>query len=188
VLDAMLAVPRHKFVPPWAISGAYDDNPIPIGHGQTISQPYIVAFMTALLQVAPDHKVLEVGTGSGYQAAVLSPLVREVYSVEIVEALAMQAEKRLKSMGFNNVHVKNADGFFGWEEHAPFDRIIVTAAATLVPPPLIKQLKPGGMICIPVGAAYSVQSLTMVKKAKNNKITMRKVLPVRFVPLTRKLR
>ncbi len=188
VLEAMLAVPRHKFVPTGAISIAYDDHPIPIGHGQTISQPYIVALMTELLRVSPDHKVLEVGTGSGYQAAVLSPIVRKVYTVEIVKALAEQAKDRLQRLGYHNVTVKNADGFFGWEEHAPFDRIIVTAASTLVPPPLIKQLKPGGKICIPVGGAYAIQYLTMVEKSADNKITMKKVLPVRFVPLTRNLR
>lgn len=188
VLEAMLAIPRHKFVPTGAISAAYDDHPIPIGHGQTISQPYIVALMTELLQVSPDHKVLEVGTGSGYQAAVLSPIVKKVYTVEIVKALAEQAKDRLQRLGYKNVTVKNADGFFGWEEHAPFDRIIVTAASTLIPPPLIKQLKPGGKICIPVGGAYAIQYLTMVEKSADNKITMKKVLPVRFVPLTRKLR
>jgi protein-L-isoaspartate(D-aspartate) O-methyltransferase len=188
VLDAMRTVPRHKFVPAQNISRAYGDYPLPIGYGQTISQPYIVAYMTELLDVEPQHRVLEVGTGSGYQAAILSHLVREVYTVEIVRALGEQAAERLRGLKYGNVHVKVADGYYGLKEHAPFDRIIVTAAATLVPPPLIKQLRPGGKICIPVGGQYAVQYLTLVEKSGTGKITMRKVLPVRFVPLTRKLR
>jgi protein-L-isoaspartate(D-aspartate) O-methyltransferase len=185
VLEAMRKVPRHLFVPPSSVSIAYGDFPIPIGHGQTISQPYIVALMTEMLQVNPEHKVLEIGTGSGYQAAVLSALVKDVYTIEIVKPLALQAEDRLKALNYLNVHVKVADGYYGWEEHAPFDRIIVTCAATFVPPPLLKQLKSGGKMCIPVGAQYTVQYLTMVDKSGEGTITMRKTLPVAFVPLTR---
>ena len=185
VLSAMLAVPRHLFVKPRDISRAYGDYPLPIGYGQTISQPYIVALMTEMLDVKPEHKVLEVGTGSGYQAAILSPLVKEVYTVEIVKDLGRQAAVRLKRLNYGNVHVKVADGYYGWKEHAPFDRIIVTCAATLVPPPLLKQLGPGGKMCIPVGGQYAVQHLTMIDKSDKGTITMRKMLPVRFVPLTR---
>jgi protein-L-isoaspartate(D-aspartate) O-methyltransferase len=186
VLDAMSRVPRHLFVPSPSIGLAYGDFPVPIGYGQTISQPYIVALMTEMLQVKPGQTILEVGTGSGYQAAVLSQLVKEVYTVEIIKPLALQAEERLKKLQYLNVQVKVGDGYYGWEEHAPFDRIIVTCAATFVPPPLLKQLKPGGKMCIPVGAQYSVQYLTMVEKSENGAITMKKTLPVSFVPLTRR--
>jgi len=186
VLEAMLSVRRHLFVRPSDRGRAYGDHPLPIGYGQTISQPYIVALMTEMLKVEPEHRVLEVGAGSGYQAAVLAHLVDEVYTVEIIEPLGEQAEERLGSLGYDNVHVKIADGYFGWPEHAPYDRIIVTCAAGLVPPPLIRQLKPGGRMCIPVGGQYSIQYLTIVEKAEDGRITMRKVLPVRFVPLTRK--
>ena len=185
VLSAMLTVPRHLFVKPRDISRAYGDFPLPIGYGQTISQPYIVALMTEMLDVKPEHKVLEVGAGSGYQAAILSRLVKEVYTVEIVKALGRQAVARLRGLNYRNVHVKVADGYYGWKEHAPFDRIIVTCAATLVPPPLLKQLRPGGKMCIPVGGQYAVQHLTMIDKSEKGTITMRKMLPVRFVPLTR---
>lgn len=185
VLTAMRTVPRHLFVEKKLQSAAYGDFPLPIGYGQTISQPYIVALMTEMLEVRPEHKVLEVGAGSGYQAAVLSLLVKEVYTIEIVEALALQAEERLKRLQYGNLSVRVGDGYHGWEEAAPFDRIIVTCAASLVPPPLLKQLKPGGKMCIPVGAAYSVQYLTMVEKSETGSITMRKSIPVRFVPLTR---
>lgn len=185
VLRAMRTVPRHRFVEKKLQSAAYGDFPLPIGYGQTISQPYIVALMTEMLEVQPDHKVLEVGAGSGYQAAVLSLLVQEVFTVEIVEPLALQAEERLKRMKYTNVRVRFGDGFYGWQEEAPFDRIIVTCAAGLVPPPLLRQLKPGGKMCIPVGAAYAVQYLTMVEKSQTGAITMRKTIPVRFVPLTR---
>lgn len=187
VLEAMGTVPRHLFVKKRDIPWAYRDHPLPIGHGQTISQPYIVALMTDLLGVTPEQRVLEVGTGSGYQAAILSLLVRQVFTVEIIKALAQQADARLVRLGYNNVQVKVADGYYGWEAHAPFDRIIVTAAATLVPPPLIRQLKPGGRMCIPVGAQYAIQYLTMIDKSESGDITMRKLLPVRFVPLTRTL-
>ncbi len=188
VLQAMGTVPRHFFVKKQDIPWAYRDHPLPIGHGQTISQPYIVALMTELLDVTPEQRVLEVGTGSGYQAAILSRLVKDVFTVEIIEVLAQQADARLERLGYKNVHVKMADGYYGWKAHAPFDRIIVTAAATLVPPPLIRQLKPGGKMCIPVGARYAIQYLTMIDKSETGDITMRKLLPVRFVPLTRTLR
>ena len=188
VLAAMRATPRHLFVRPRDISRAYGDYPLPIGYGQTISQPYIVALMTELMDVRPGHTVLEVGTGSGYQAAVLSYLVKDVYTVEIVKALGQQATARLESLNYVNVHGKIADGYYGWDAHAPFDRIIVTCAATLVPPPLLKQLRPGGKMCIPVGGQYAVQYLTMVEKSEKGTFTMRKMLPVRFVPLTRSLR
>jgi protein-L-isoaspartate(D-aspartate) O-methyltransferase len=185
VLDAMRRVRRHLFVKPGDRRRAYGDHPLPIGYGQTISQPYIVALMTEMLAVAPGHKVLEVGTGSGYQAAVLSHLVQEVYTVEIIEPLGRSAAERLKRLGYGNVHVKIGDGYYGWEEHAPFDRVIVTCAATLVPPPLLRQLKAGGKMCLPVGGHYAVQYLTMVEKSQEGRITMRKELPVRFVPMTR---
>ncbi len=185
VLKAMSTVPRHLFVRPKDTARAYRDHPIPIGYGQTISQPYIVALMTEMLEARPEHKVLEVGTGSGYQAAILSPLVQEVYTVEIVRPLGEAAAERLGRLNYENVRVKVADGFYGWKEHAPFDRIIVTCAATIVPPPLIRQLKPGGKMCIPVGGQYTVQYLTMVEKSESGEITMRKSIPVRFVPFTR---
>jgi protein-L-isoaspartate(D-aspartate) O-methyltransferase len=188
VLAAMLQVQRHLFVNPRHRERAYGDHPLPIGYGQTISQPYIVALMTEMLEVKPEHKALEIGTGSGYQAAILSLLVKEVYSVEIIKALADRASERLKRLNYRNAYVKIDDGYYGWEEYAPFDRIIVTCAATLVPPPLLKQLKPGGKMCIPVGGRYTIQHLTMVEKSKEGKITMRKMLPVRFVPLTRSIR
>lgn len=188
VLDAMSSVPRHVFVDPRDISRAYHDNPLPIGYGQTISQPYIVALMTEMLQIGPQHRVLEVGTGSGYQAAVLSHMAERVFSVEIVAALGDRAAKRLEDLGYTNVRVRVADGYYGWEAHAPFDRIIVTCAASLVPPPLLKQLKPGGKMCIPVGGLYAVQHLTLIEKSVKGDITMKKLLPVRFVPLTRALK
>jgi protein-L-isoaspartate(D-aspartate) O-methyltransferase len=188
VISAMLAVPRHKFVKAGQVSRAYGDYPLPIGYGQTISQPYIVALMTELLDIRPEHRVLEVGTGSGYQAAILSYLVKEVFTVEIVKALGQQASERLRNLNYDNIQIKIADGYFGWEDNAPYDRIIVTCAATLVPPPLLKQLKPGGKMCIPVGSQYAVQYLTLVEKSETGEITMKKELPVRFVPLTRELR
>ncbi|MFC1531947.1 protein-L-isoaspartate(D-aspartate) O-methyltransferase [Thermodesulfobacteriota bacterium] len=188
VLNAMLTVPRHLFVRQQDMHRAYGDYPIPIGYGQTISQPYIVALMTEMLDVDPDNRILEVGTGSGYQAAILSGLVKEVYTIEIVKALGQQASERLKRLNYKNVHVKIDDGYYGWKEHLPFDRIIVTCASTLVPPPLLKQMKPGGKMCIPVGGQYAIQYLTMVEKSETGKIRMRKILPVRFVPLTRSIR
>jgi protein-L-isoaspartate(D-aspartate) O-methyltransferase len=180
----MGAIPRHEFVPKGERSNAYQDRPLPIGHGQTISQPYIVALMTELLELNPDDVVLEVGTGSGYQAAVLSPLCREVYTIEIVPALAEQAKANLERLGFANVTVRLGDGYYGWPQHAPFDAIIVTAAASHVPPPLIQQLKPGGRMVIPVGGPFFVQQLIMVEKAADGSVSTRHLLPVRFVPLT----
>ncbi len=185
VLEALRRVKRHRFVRPSERGRAYGDHPLPIGYGQTISQPYIVALMTEMLALEPEHRVLEVGTGSGYQAAVLAHLVEEVYTVEIVEALGRSARERLDRLGYDRVHVRIADGYFGWPEHAPFDRIIVTCATSLVPPPLIRQLRPGGRMCIPVGGQYSIQYLTLVEKDEDGRVTMRKELPVRFVPLTR---
>jgi protein-L-isoaspartate(D-aspartate) O-methyltransferase len=185
VMDAMRTTPRHQFVPADLRNAAYQNRPLPIGHGQTISQPYIVALMTDLLRTKPTDVVLEVGTGSAYQAAVLSPLVKQVYSVEIVEPLARQAAARLQSLGYKNVVTRHADGYEGWKEHAPFDAIIVTAAATHIPPPLIQQLKPGGRMIIPVGGPFATQSLMLVEKTAAGKVRTRAVLPVQFVPLTR---
>ncbi len=185
VMDAMRTIPRHLFVPADLRSAAYANRPLPIGHGQTISQPYIVALMTDLLRVDKDDVVLEVGTGSGYQAAVLSPLVRQVHTVEIVAPLAQQATARLKALGYRNVTVRHADGYNGWKEAAPYDAIIVTAAATHIPPPLIQQLKPGGRMIIPVGGPFATQSLMLVEKTAAGKVRTRQVLPVVFVPLTR---
>ena len=185
VLEAMRTVPRHCFVKQQDISRAYRDYPIPIGYGQTISQPYIVALMTEMLDVKPEHKVLEVGTGSGYQAAILSCIVKEVYSIEIVRPLGEQAALRFKRFQYRNVRTKIDDGYYGWKENAPFDRIIVTCAATIVPPPLLKQLRPGGKMCVPVGGQYAVQFLTVINKSMTGTISMQKMLPVRFVPLTR---
>ncbi len=182
VLLAMGTVPRHKFVSEDLINSAYEDRPLPIGLGQTISQPYIVALMTQLLDLGEKDKVLEVGTGSGYQAAILSGIVEEVYTIEIFEELGTMAGKRLRDLGYHNVKVEVADGYYGWPEEAPFDAIIVTCAATHIPPPLIKQLKDGGTMCIPVGSVFWTQNLMLVKK-KDGEITARSVLPVRFVPL-----
>jgi protein-L-isoaspartate(D-aspartate) O-methyltransferase len=184
VLDVMRTVPRHALVPEERVAEAYEDRPLPIGYGQTISQPFIVALMTDLLEVEPDDVVFELGTGSGYQAAVLSGLVREVYTVEIVEPLAERAGERLAELGYDNVTVRAGDGYYGWEEHAPFDAIVVTAAGSHVPPPLIAQLRPGGRMVIPVGATFLVQHLMLVEKDAAGEITTSLVLPVRFVPLT----
>lgn len=186
VLEAMLSVPRHKFVPEELRRLAYDDQPLPIGYDQTISQPYIVAYMTELLEPEKEHVALEVGTGSGYQAAVLSEIVKNVYTIEIIPELGKEARERLKSLDYENIKVKIADGYYGWEEHAPYDIIIVTAAADHIPPPLVKQLKPGGKMCIPVGGRFSVQNLMLIEKNKDGKITTKSVMPVRFVPLTGK--
>ena len=184
VLEAMRAVPRHLFVPKSLRFEAYDDNPLPIGYGQTISQPYIVAYMTQVLQIKPGDKVLEIGTGSGYQAAVLSELTPHVYTIEIIKPLAESAKKRFKALGYDTIKAKQGDGYYGWEEYAPFDGIIVTAAAGHIPPPLIKQLTPGGRMVIPVGGPYEVQHLVVVSKSKDRKIRTRTVMTVRFVPMT----
>ncbi len=183
VLDIMNKVERHKFVPPSLVSNAYDDNPLPIGYGQTISQPYIVALMTQTLAVDENDRVLEIGTGSGYQAAVLSGLVKEVYTIEIINELAKNAETRLNALGYKNVEVKNADGYFGWEEHAPYDAIIVTAASNHIPPPLLQQLKDKGKLIIPLGSTLTFQTLTLVTK-KGNNLETEFITGVRFVPLT----
>jgi len=185
VMQAMRTTPRHRFVPANLQSAAYANRPLPIGHGQTISQPYIVALMTDLLRVDENDVVLEVGTGSGYQAAILSPLVKQVYTVEIIEALAKQAGERMRRLGYRNVVVHHADGYEGWKAAAPYDAIIVTAAATHIPPPLLGQLKPGGRMVIPVGGPFATQSLMLVEKAPNGKVRTKQVLPVVFVPLTR---
>ncbi|MEA3485130.1 MAG: protein-L-isoaspartate(D-aspartate) O-methyltransferase [Candidatus Aerophobetes bacterium] len=183
VLQAMRTVPRHKFVSDELKPYAYEDRPLPIGCGQTISQPYIVALMTELLKVDEEDKVLEVGTGSGYQAAILSGMVKEVYTIEIFEELGTSAKNRLKELGYSNVKVRVADGYYGWPEEAPFDAIIVTCAATHIPPPLIAQLKEDGKkMCIPVGGVFQVQNLMLIEK-REGKITSKNILPVRFVPM-----
>ncbi|OHB75544.1 MAG: protein-L-isoaspartate O-methyltransferase [Planctomycetes bacterium RBG_16_55_9] len=184
VLRAMRIVPRHAFVRPGEQRYAYADYPLPIGHDQTISQPYIVAFMTEALKLDPNSVVLEIGTGSGYQAAVCAEICKEVYSIEIVEELAKTATARLKDLGYPNVFVKAGDGFFGWPEHAPFDAIIGTAAAGRIPEPLIEQLKIGGRMILPQGDPYSFQSLVLITKDKEGKLTKKNVMPVRFVPMT----
>ncbi|MES9948668.1 MAG: protein-L-isoaspartate(D-aspartate) O-methyltransferase [Candidatus Thiodiazotropha sp.] len=184
ILKSLSEVPRHQFVPADVRSRAYDNRPLPIGYGQTISQPYIVAIMTDLIAPRAEHKALEIGTGSGYQAAVLSRLVEKVYTMEIVEPLGKQATERLKRLGFDNIEVSIADGYYGWKEHAPFDIIIVTAAASHIPPPLIEQLKPGGKMIIPVGSRFMTQQLLLVDKSADKEVTVRQILPVRFVPLT----
>jgi protein-L-isoaspartate(D-aspartate) O-methyltransferase len=185
VRAAFEAVDRRAFVPPREADAAYDNRPLPIGHGQTISQPFIVAVMTELLDAAPDSVVLEVGTGSGYQAAVLAKLVARVYSIEIVAPLAAEAKARLARLGYGNVTVRAGDGYAGWPEHAPFDRIIVTAAAPAVPPPLIDQLKPGGRLVIPVGGQHDHQTLMVIAKGADGGIAERRTFAVGFVPLTR---
>ena len=185
VLRAMRQIPRHLLVPEEVRAHAYQNMPLPIGYDQTISQPYIVALMTDLLDVEPDHVVLEVGTGSGYQAAVLSPLVRRVYTIEIVKPLASQASRRLAELGYANVTVRAGDGYAGWPEHAPFDRIIVTAGADHLPQPLVDQLRPGGRMVIPVGRSRNSLDLTVVEKDRRGRIKQRQILPVAFVPLTR---
>ena len=185
VLAAMRELPRHEFVPDSLRKDAYDDRPLSIGHGQTISQPYIVAFMTQQLRLQPSDRVLEVGTGSGYQAAVLARLAGEVYSIEIVEPLARTAAQVLQRLGIKNVAVKAGDGYAGWPEHAPFDAIIVTCAPDHIPAPLVAQLKENGRMIIPVGENGGVQELYVLRK-KNGEIQRTAVLPVRFVPMTRK--
>ncbi len=183
VLEAMRTVPRHVFVPEPQRALAYSDSPLPIGHGQTISQPYIVAFMTQALDVASDHRVLEIGTGSGYQAAVLGGLAKEVYTIEIVPQLAERARQTLSSLGYRNIHVRTGNGYLGWPEHAPFDRIMVTAAPDDVPPALLQQLKVGGLMAIPVGTG--TQELRILRRTEAGTDTLA-TLPVRFVPMTNK--
>jgi len=182
VVLAMRSVPRHLFVPEEYKQRAYGDHALPIGFGQTISQPLIVALMTELLQVEEGDKILEIGTGSGYQAAVLSLLTDHVYTMEIIAELAQSALDRLNSLNFDSVEVRQGDGYYGWQEKAPFDKIIVTAAAGHVPPPLINQLKPGGLIIIPIGRQFEVQYLTIIRKDNEGGLSSRQVLPVRFVP------
>lgn len=183
-LAAMRTVPRHRFVPKYLRADAYNDSPLSIGYGQTISQPYIVAFMTEIIKAKKDFKVLEIGTGSGYQAAILAQIVDSVYTIEIIEALFIKAKKRLDDLNYDNIFIKNADGYHGWKEKGPFDAIVVTAAAEFVPPPLIKQLKEGGKMIIPVGNPFSVQQLLLIEK-KDGKIKSKNLMFVRFVPFTR---
>ena len=184
VMQAMNTVPRHEFVPARKRSLAYENRPLSIGYGQTISQPYIVALMTALLQPQPGQRVLEIGTGSGYQAAVLSQLVAQVYSIEIIEELGKSSTQLLSRLGYDNVETRIADGYDGWPQHAPFDSIIITAAISHIPPPLVEQLKKGGRMVIPVGTRFQTQYLTLVEKDMQGKVTTRQLLPVAFVPFT----
>lgn len=186
VLDVMKVVERHKFVPEKYSESAYKDGPLPIGHGQTISQPFIVAFMTENLKLEPSHKVLEIGTGSGYQAAVLSELCDHVYTIEIVDELANESAERLGRLGFNNITVRSGDGYKGWPEEAPFDRIMVTAAPEEIPELLIEQLAEGGIMVIPVGKQYEIQYLWVITKEVGGQIKKEKILPVRFVPMVTK--
>jgi protein-L-isoaspartate(D-aspartate) O-methyltransferase len=185
VMAAMLKVPRHRFVPPGHEASAYNNGALQIGEGQTISQPYVVALMTDLLDPQPSHRVLEVGTGSGYQAAVLAELVQRVYTVEVIEPLGRRAAELLRELGCASVETCVGDGYEGWPGHAPFDAIIVTAAAREVPPPLLDQLRPGGRLVIPVGEVGAVQQLLVIDKQPDGTTARRRMLPVRFVPLTR---
>jgi protein-L-isoaspartate(D-aspartate) O-methyltransferase len=185
VMRAMGTVKRHEFVSGGHKPYAYANRPLPIGYGQTISQPYIVALMTDLIKTKRDFVVLEIGTGSGYQAAILAKLVKHVYTIEIIEGLTNEATDRLKRLGYKNVTAKLGDGYYGWEEHAPFDAIVVTASATHVPPPLVQQLKPGGLMVIPVGGRFMTQQLLLIEKTRNNELITRQMGAVRFVPLTR---
>ncbi|MFQ5547431.1 MAG: protein-L-isoaspartate(D-aspartate) O-methyltransferase [Woeseia sp.] len=186
VLWSLGTVERHEFVPDRQKRFAYENRPLPIGHGQTISQPYIVALMTDLITPEKDHVVLEVGTGSGYQAAILSGLVEAVYTIEIIPPLARQAQARLDRLGYDNITTRLGDGYYGWEEHAPFDSIIVTAAASHVPPPLIEQLRPGGRMVIPVGGRFMTQQLLLIEKTEQGEVKTFQIAAVRFVPLTGK--
>jgi protein-L-isoaspartate(D-aspartate) O-methyltransferase len=183
VIKAMQKVPRHLLIPEEYRYLAYEDRPVPIGFNQTISQPYIVALMTELLELKGDEKVLEIGTGSGYQAAILAEICKEVYTIEIIEELGRRAEENLKKLGYKNIKVKIGDGFLGWKEFSPFDRIIITCAVPFVPQPLIEQLKEGGKIVLPLGEEFSTQILTVVEK-KNGKLTYRDITGVIFVPMT----
>tara|TARA_B100000686_G_scaffold275381_1_gene293916 strand:+ start:347 stop:1051 length:705 start_codon:yes stop_codon:yes gene_type:complete len=186
VLDVMKVVERHKFVPERYSESAYKDGPLPIGYGQTISQPFIVAFMTENLKLKSSHKVLEIGTGSGYQAAVLSELCDHVYTIEIVDALANESTERLEKLGYKNITVRSGDGYKGWPEEAPFDRIMVTAAPEEIPELLIEQLAEGGIMVIPVGKQYEIQYLWVITKEVGGQIKKEKILPVRFVPMVTK--
>ena len=183
-MAAIARVPRHEFVPAEQRPHAYANRPLPIGHGQTISQPYIVALMSDLIKPQAGHRVLELGTGSGYQAAMLAELTGQVYSIEIIEALGTQAAERLSRLGYDNVTTRIGDGYYGWEEHAPFDAIVVTAAASHVPPPLVAQLKPGGRMVIPVGSRFLTQQLVLIEKDPGGQLITQQILPVKFVPLT----
>jgi len=183
-LSSMKKVQRHLFVPKDLRDNAYDDRPLPIGYGQTISQPFIVAYMTEIIRPDKNSKMLEIGTGSGYQAAVLAEIISDVYTIEIITELSNSSAKRLKELGYKNVYVKNADGYYGWKEHAPFDAIIVTAASEYIPPPLIEQLKDGGRMIIPVGSPFQTQMLMLIEK-KDGKVTTKSLMPVMFVPFKR---
>jgi protein-L-isoaspartate(D-aspartate) O-methyltransferase len=185
LIKAFYDVERHLFVPEDQKGNAYYDGPLPIGYGQTISQPYIVAYMTNELQIKPTDTVLEIGTGSGYQAAILAKLAKQVYTIEILEPLGNETKWRLAELGYKNIEVKIGDGYAGWEEHEPFDKIIVTAAAASIPEPLIEQLAEGGRLIIPLGAEHSTQQLVLIEK-KQGKIKTNTLLPVRFVPFRRK--
>jgi protein-L-isoaspartate(D-aspartate) O-methyltransferase len=187
VLEVMGAVPRHLFVDVSYRDRAYEDHPLPIGEGQAISQPYVVALMTEAARLRPPDRVLEIGTGSGYQAAVLAKIVKEVYTIEIRKPLVDKAEKTLADLGYRNVRVKFADGYFGWEEHAPFDAIIITAAANHIPPPLIKQLKEGGRLIVPLGSTVYYQTLTLATKRKGE-LEVEQLSPVAFVPMVGEMR
>lgn len=184
VLDALTHVPRHWFVPDNIQAAAYGDRPLPIGEGQTISQPYIVALMTEALDLTRDSKVLEIGTGSGYQAAVLAEITPHVFTIEIVEPLGRRAIKVFKNRGYTTIQARIGDGYAGWLEHAPFDAVIVTCAPDHIPPKLVEQLKPGGRLCIPVGGQGRIQKLVLVKKSEKGKLTSTDLIPVRFVPMT----
>ena len=188
VLTSLRTVPRHAFVRPGDLRRAYSDQPLPIGLGQTISQPYIVAYMTDALKLRADFKVLEIGTGSGYQAAVCAEIVRQVYTIEILEELAKSAGQRLKKLGYRNVSVKAADGYFGWKDKGPFDAIIVTCAAGFVPPPLIEQLKPSGKMILPLGSPFGAQTLVLITRDDKGRLRSRRLLPVRFVPMLGQVR
>jgi protein-L-isoaspartate(D-aspartate) O-methyltransferase len=185
VLDVMGQTPRHLFVPESKRNEAYADRPLPIGYGQTISQPFIVAFMTHMLKPEPDHVVLEVGTGSGYQAAVLAPLVHRVCTIEIIPELGESARQRLEEQGYDNVRTRVGDGYYGWEDCGPFDSIVVTAAGNHLPPPLIEQLKPDGRLIMPVGGPFVMQHLVLATKGADERLYTRNLLPVAFVPLRR---
>ena len=185
VLRAMETVPRHRFVRPADVDRAYSDRPLPVGHGQTISQPYIVAAMTEMMHVVRGDVVLEIGTGSGYQAAVLAEITDSVYTIEVVEPLGQAAARRLAELGYGTVRTLVGDGYFGWPDHPPFDGILVTAAASHIPPPLVEQLKPGARMVIPVGAPFQVQSLMLVEKQRDGSVIQWNMGAVRFVPLTR---